>query len=94
MLRIVGSDPTSPSGRGDGEASVRFTTYLLIAQSAVMAMTMAMNCNSTRIRIRFCERFGEPPRIMLMRPSSSTSATAPTAMGSRIELKKLAIGGT
>jgi hypothetical protein len=31
---------------------------------------------------------------MLIRPSSSTSATAATAMGSSIELKKDAIGAT
>jgi hypothetical protein len=30
----------------------------------------------------------------LRRPSSSTSATAPTAIGSRIELRKDAIAGT
>ena len=49
---------------------------LPIAQTASMVMTMATNCSNTRSRISFCERFGEPPRIMLMRPSSSTSATA------------------
>src|SRR3984893_14202324 len=42
---------------------------------------MAMNCSSTRRRISFCERQGEPPRIMLVSPSSSTSATAPSAIG-------------
>jgi hypothetical protein len=55
--------------------------YLPIAQTATMVMTMATNCSNTRSRIRLCERFGEPPRIMLMRPSSRTSATAATAMG-------------
>ena len=49
-----------------------------------MVMTMAMNCSSTRSRIRFCERLGEPPRIMLTRPSSSTIATAATAMTENI----------
>ena len=42
-----------------------------------MMMTMAMNCSKTRNRINFCDRLGDPPRIMLMRPSSSTNATAP-----------------
>ena len=47
-------------------------------------MTMATNCNSTRNRINCCDRFGEPPRIILMRPRSSTSATAATAIGAAI----------
>src|ERR1700736_3972187 len=42
---------------------------------------MAMNCSNTRRRISFCERQGEPPRIMLVSPSNSTSATAPSAIG-------------
>ena len=29
-----------------------------------MAMTTATNCRMTRQRISFCERFGEPPRIL------------------------------
>jgi len=33
----------------------------------------------TRHRISFCDVLGEPPRIMLTRPISSTSATAPIA---------------
>ena len=66
----------------------------LIAQTASMVMTIATNCSNTRSRISFCERFGDPPRIMLSRPSSSTSATAATAMGRRIELRKDAIGAT
>jgi hypothetical protein len=65
-----------------------------IAQTASMVMTMATNCSSTRSRISLWDRFGDPPRIMLIRPSSSTSATAATAMGSSIELKKDAIGAT
>src|SRR2546422_681693 len=44
-----------------------------------MVMTIATNCSNTRNCISFCDRFGDPPRIMLIRPSSSTSATAPTA---------------
>ena len=59
-----------------------------IAQTASMVMTIATNCSSTRSRISFCERFGEPPRIMLTRPSSSTSATAPTAMGRTISAQE------
>ena len=70
------------------------SNYLPIAQTASMVMTMATNCSSTLKRINCCERFGEPPRIMLMRPSSSTIATAATAMGRIIELRKDAIGAT
>ena len=55
-------------------------------------MTIATNCSSTRNRINFWERFGDPPRIMFRRPSKSTSATAPTAMGRMIVLRKDAIG--
>ena len=50
-------------------------------QSANMVMQMARNCSSTRNRIRRCEVFGEPPRIMLTSPISSTRATAPIAIG-------------
>ena len=50
-------------------------------QIVAMMTTMATNCSSTRSRISFCEVLGEPPRIMLMRPSSSTTATAPMAIG-------------
>src|SRR3979490_219237 len=59
-----------------------------------MVMTIATNCSNTRNRISFWDRLGDPPRIMLRRPSSSTSATAPTAIGRRIELRNDAIGGT
>ena len=58
-----------------------------IAQTASMVMTIATNCSSTRNRMSFWERFGDPPRIMLSRPSNSTSATAPTAMGRMIVLR-------
>src|SRR5207244_12396199 len=71
-----------------------FRSYLPIAQTTTMVMTMAMNCSNTRSRIRFCERLGEPPRIMLTRPSSSTIATAATMIGRTIELRKDAIGAT
>src|SRR6516165_5824422 len=54
-----------------------------MTQIANMMMTMATNCSSTRSRISFCEVLPEPPRIMLMRPSSSTTATAPMAIGTR-----------
>ena len=37
----------------------------LIAQTASMVMTIATNCSNTRNRISFCDRFGDPPRIML-----------------------------
>ena len=50
-------------------------------QIVVMMTMIATNCSSTRSRISFCEVLGEPPRIMLTRPSSSTMATAPIAMG-------------
>jgi hypothetical protein len=59
-----------------------------------MVMTIATNCSNTRHRINFWDRFGDPPRIMLRRPKSSTRATAPTATGRRIVLIKDAIGGT
>src|SRR5258706_11405177 len=62
-----------------------------IAQTASMVITIATNCSSTRSRISFCERFGDPPRIMLSRPSSNTSATAPTAIGSMIVLRNEAM---
>ena len=52
-----------------------------IIQIVAMMMTMATNCSSTRSRISLCDVLGEPPRIMLMRPSTSTIATAPIAMG-------------
>ena len=55
-----------------------------IIQIVAMTMTMATNCSSTRSRISFCDVLGEPPRIMLMRPSTSTIATAPIAMGTMI----------
>ena len=71
-----------------------FCSYLPIAQTTTMVMTMAMNCSNTRSRIRFCERLGEPPRIMLTRPSSSTMATAATAIGRTIKLRMDAIGAT
>jgi len=63
------------------------SAYRPIAQTASMVMMMATNCSSTRSRINFCDRFGEPPRIMLRRPSNNTSATAPTAIGRMIELR-------
>src|SRR5882757_7315304 len=56
-----------------------------------MVMMMATNCSSTRSCISFWDRFGDPPRIMLIRPISSTTATAATATGSSIELRKEAI---
>jgi hypothetical protein len=46
-----------------------------------MMTTMAINCSKTRNRINFCDVHGEPPRIVLISPSSSTSATAATAIG-------------
>ena len=39
-------------------------------QIVAMMTMMAANCSSTRSRISFCEVLGEPPRIMLRRPSS------------------------
>ena len=52
-----------------------------MTQSVHMMTMMAMNCSSTRSRISFCEVLPEPPRIMLTRPSRSTTATAPMAIG-------------
>src|SRR6266576_3643290 len=54
-----------------------------IAQIVIMMTTIAMNCSSTRSRISRCEVCGEPPLAKLLRPSSSTTATAPTATGTR-----------
>ena len=62
-----------------------------IAQIVAMMMTMATNCSSTRMRISFCDRLGEPPRIMLTRPSSSTTATAPMAIGTATLASALAM---
>ena len=50
-------------------------------QSVSMITPMAMDCSNTRSRISFCEVLPEPPSIMLTRPSSSTIATAPMAIG-------------
>ena len=55
--------------------------YFDINQTVSMMTTMAMNCSITRSRISFCDVHGDPPRIVLMRPSNSTTATAPTAIG-------------
>src|SRR5215510_581163 len=52
-------------------------------QIAIMIMTIATNCMSTRSRISFCDVCGEPPRIMLTRPKTKTMATAMTAIGTR-----------
>jgi hypothetical protein len=89
-----------PEFGGRGSAPVLFKTpasyfhYRPIAQTVSMVMTIATNCSNTRNRINFWDRFGDPPRIMLIRPNSSTSATAATARGRRIELRKDAIGAT
>src|ERR1700730_17663632 len=56
-----------------------------------MVMTIATNCSNTRSCISFWERFGDPPRIMLRRTSSSPRATAPPAMGRMIVLRNEAI---
>ena len=52
-----------------------------MTQIVSMITTSATNCSSTRIRISFCDVCGEPPRIMLMRPRTSTIATATIAIG-------------
>ncbi len=57
--------------------------YFPISQMVAMMMMIATNCSSTRRRIKRCEVLGDPPRIMLMRPSTSTTATAPIATGTR-----------
>jgi len=54
--------------------------YLAIIQTVNMIMTMAMNYSSTRSRISFCDVLPGPPRLMLMRPRRSTTATAPMAI--------------
>src|SRR5262249_1763276 len=63
-----------------------------IAQIVAMITMMAMNCSSTRRRISFCDVCGDPPRIMLARPSTSTIATAMMAIGTRAWDMKSAMG--
>ena len=63
--------------------------YRPAAQMANMMTMMAMNCRRTLSRISFCDLFDEPPRIMLARPSTSTTATAATAIGTRAEVKDM-----
>ena len=72
----------------------RIMRYRPIAQTVSMVMTIATNCSNTRSRISFWDRFGDPSRIMLRSPSNRTSATAPTATGSKIVLRKDAIAAT
>ena len=67
---------------------------LAMIQSANMVMQIATNCSSTRARISFCDVFGEPPRIMLTRPSSRTNATAASATGRMNLLRNVAIRAT
>src|SRR6516162_5687392 len=66
-------------------------SYFAISQTVNMIRTMAMNCSKTRNRINCCDRCGEPPRIILMRPSNNTTATAPIAIGTPIWDMKLAM---
>ena len=49
---------------------------------------MVRNCRPTLQRINICDWFGEPPRIMFTKPSTSTTATAMTAMPTK-ELERL-----
>jgi hypothetical protein len=58
-----------------------------IIQMVSMTMTIATNCNKTRICIRYCERQGLPPRIMFMKPSNRTAATEATAIGIKTWLR-------
>src|SRR5262249_20070622 len=55
--------------------------YPRVAQMTSMMTTMATNCSRTRSRMSFCDRWGEPPRIMFARPITSTTATAAIAIG-------------
>ena len=54
--------------------------YRPIAQIVIMITMMATNCSRTRNRISFCDVLGDPPRSMLAKPSTSTTATATIAM--------------
>src|SRR5262249_6184756 len=65
-----------------------------MAQIASMMMTIATACSNTRRRISFCEVLGEPPRIMLARPSNSTTATAPIAIGTMMVDRNVPISST
>jgi len=61
--------------------------------SVSMITPMAMACSKTRNRISFCDVWPDPPIIMLMRPMSSTSATAPIATGTAIwDMKSAMVG--
>jgi len=63
---------------------MRLRVLLQFVAIVVAMMTMmATNWSSTRSRMSFCEVFGEPPRIMLNRPRTSTIATAIMAAGTR-----------
>ena len=58
-------------------------------------MTMATNCSSTRSRISFCDRFGEPPRIMLIEAEQQHERDGGDRDGKdESELRKDAIGAT
>jgi len=65
--------------------------YFAMIQTVNMITMMAMNCSSTRSRMSCCDVLPEPPRIILMRPSRSTTATAPTAIGTATCDMKLAM---
>ena len=65
----------------ENDRAAFFLSYFAMIQSVNMITTMAMNCSSTRSRMSFCDVLPEPPRIILMRPRSSTVATAPMAIG-------------
>src|SRR4030088_3605478 len=58
-------------------------------QIDTMMTMIATNCSTTRSRISFCDVLGEPPRNMLVRPRTSTRATAPTAIGTAYKARKL-----
>lgn len=64
-----------------------------ITQIVAMAMTIAMNCRMIRIRIRFCERVGLPPRIIFVRPISNTAVTEASEIGTRTWLRIVIMGG-
>jgi hypothetical protein len=65
----------------ENDQAAFFVCYFAMIQTVSMITTMAMNCSSTRSRMSFCDVLPEPPRIILMRPRRSTTATAPMAIG-------------
>src|SRR5215204_3255116 len=83
-FRCFGHEPAGPWPNKHDQPQTLKACQRPIAQTAAMMIMIAINCSSTRNRISRWEVFGDPPRIMVHSPSSSTIATAPTAIGTRL----------